>query len=93
MDRDRLAAALETRFHGTDRSYSVVSRQARDLDNAGYLETDLGVELTAETVVSNLADAPAEFSVAERWNWWMGALDLSHGEYRRFQVREDLDER
>jgi hypothetical protein len=51
----------------------------------------MGIELTAETVVSNLEDAPAEYSLAERWNWWIGSLDLSYGGYRRFSVRTDLD--
>ncbi|PSP85904.1 hypothetical protein BRC83_02085 [Halobacteriales archaeon QS_1_68_17] len=92
MDKAPLEAALESSFDGSDRARSVVARQARDLADAGLLTEDLGVELTPEFVVSNLADAPDDYSLVERWNWWLGSLDLSHGGYNRFRVRPDIED-
>jgi len=92
VDQEQLASELHRAFGGDEQSLNVVARQARDLADSGRLQDDLGVEATATTVVSNLEDAPAEYSVVERWNWWIGSLDLSHGGYRRFSVREDIGE-
>jgi hypothetical protein len=91
VQRQQLLGELETAFDGSERARHIVARQARDLADSGRLQEDMGIELTAETVVSNLEDAPAEYSLAERWNWWIGSLDLSYGGYRRFSVRTDLD--
>jgi len=90
MDRAALEAALGAEFEADAADLRAVSRQARDLADAGVLEADLGHPLTVETVVRNLADAPDGYTLVERWNWWLGALDLSHGGYLRFQVREDI---
>jgi len=90
VDQAKLVSQLDRAFGGDERSLNVVARQARDLADSGRLQEDLGVEATAETVVSNLEDAPAEYSVVERWNWWIGSLDLSQGGYQRFSVREDI---
>ncbi|MFB6168576.1 MAG: hypothetical protein ABEJ43_06990 [Haloferacaceae archaeon] len=86
MDVDSLASALE-RFGGTAAERQVVARQARDLADAGALERDRGHPLTAETVVDELADAPSG-GPADRWNWWVGALDVAYGGYARFGVRQ-----
>jgi len=64
----------------------VVARQARDLADSGQFRADAGRELTASEVVENLRDAPDRLSLPERWNWWMGALELAYGGYDRFRV-------
>lgn len=86
MNRERLERELE-RFEGDADARRVVARQARDLADSGAVEADLGVELDVETVLAELADAPDDHDVVERWNWWIGSLELSHGGYEEFQVR------
>ena len=73
-------------FAGTDAERRVVVRQAMDLADSGTVTRDRGVALTVDEIVRNLADAPDE-RVANRWNWWMGALDVAYGGYAAFQVR------
>ena len=90
FDREDLVRALEAEFGGSDGALRAVSRQARDLADSGRVADDLGAELTVEEICSQLADAPDDHTLVERWNWWVGALDLSHGGYRRFRVREDI---
>ncbi|WP_436928309.1 hypothetical protein [Halosimplex halobium] len=86
MNRERLESELE-RFEGDADARRVVARQARDLADSGLVAEDLGYELTVDTIVDELADAPADHSLVERWNWWIGSLELSHGGYEQFQVR------
>lgn len=86
MDQERLKDALEP-FDGSSSARHVVARQARDLADAGLVEAHFGRPLTVEDVVDNLEDAPAGHTLVERWNWWMGALEVSHGGYNRFRVR------
>ncbi|MEF8813445.1 MAG: hypothetical protein V5A55_06465 [Halovenus sp.] len=90
MERDRLQQELEAAFGGSDKALRVVSRQARDLADAGRIEADFGYTLTVEAVCSHLADAPDDHSLVQRWNWWIGSLELSHGDYQRFRVRPDI---
>jgi hypothetical protein len=85
LDRDAVAAALE-RFGGTPAERRVVARQASDLAAAGRVERDRGHPLTVADLVRNLADAP-DGGPAERWNWWLGALETAHGGYAAFRVR------
>lgn len=87
MERDRLEAALAREFDANPGHCRVVARQATDLADSGRLERDLGIDLDAETVVSNLADAPEECSLRERWNWWVGSLSVAGEGYGRFAVR------
>jgi len=87
VDRRELEADLAEAYGGDGDERRVVSRQARDLADAGQFEADQGAELTVDTVVSNLADAPEDTSVVERWNWWIGSLDVAHGGYERFRVQ------
>lgn len=87
LDADALARTLGDRFGGTDGERRVVVRQATDLADAGAHERDRGVPLTEAEIVSNLADAPADSSLVDRWNWWMGALEAAYGGYEQFQVR------
>ncbi|MFW5974392.1 MAG: hypothetical protein ACOCPZ_03335 [Natrialbaceae archaeon] len=84
---EELIEALREAFDGEDGEYRVVARQARDLADAGIVAADRGERLTVAEIVRNLADAPEESSVAERWNWWLGALDAAYGGYREFEVR------
>jgi hypothetical protein len=92
VDQEQLATQLQRAFGGDERSLNVVARQARDLADSGRLQEDLGVDATAETVVSNLEDAPAEYSVVERWNWWVGSLALAYGNrYAQFTIRRPPD--
>lgn len=86
VDSDRLRRAL-TVFEGPETARRVVTRQAADLLASGRLEADLGIEPTVETVVRNLADAPDGHGLVERWNWWIGALELAYGGYLQFRVR------
>ncbi|WP_276273281.1 hypothetical protein [Haloarcula litorea] len=93
MDRQELERALRETFDADEATARVVARQARDLADAGQFDADFDGELTVDEVVRNLRDAPGDHTVAERWNWWLGALDLSHGGYARFSVRTDADTR
>ncbi|MFB6189741.1 MAG: hypothetical protein ABEI57_07630 [Halapricum sp.] len=87
MDRETLERRLQQVFDADERAARVVARQARDLFDAGSYEADLDHELTVEVIISNLQDAPEGYSLVDRWNWWLGALDLSHGGYEQFRVR------
>jgi len=90
VDRQELERVLRETFDDTGAA-AVVARQAGDMADGGQFDADFGGELTVRTVVDNLRDAPDEYALVERWNWWLGALDLSHGGYTRFSVRPDVD--
>jgi hypothetical protein len=90
VDRERLERELRARYDADEGVCRVVSRQARDLADSGQFEADIDAEITVEVVLDNLADAPEDNTLIERWNWWLGALELSHGGYERFRVRPDL---
>ncbi|PSP58001.1 hypothetical protein BRC76_09115 [Halobacteriales archaeon QH_8_67_36] len=92
MDRQELERVLCETFDDTGAA-AVVARQAGDMADGGQFDADFGDELTVEAVVENLQDAPSEYSLTERWNWWLGALDHSHGGYTRFSVRPDVETR
>ena len=85
VDQDTLADALAT-FESTPDERRVVARQARDLADAGLPE-HFDEALTVDDVVRNLEEAPDDHGLVERWNWWIGAVELSHGGYARFRVR------
>ncbi|MFB6101510.1 MAG: hypothetical protein ABEJ73_02980 [Haloplanus sp.] len=88
MERDRLADELDRAFDADAGERRAVVRAARDLADSGRLAADRGTPLTADVVVSELADAPAGSSLAERWNWWIGALAVAYSDdYTQFQVR------
>lgn len=90
MDRERLESELVERYDADDETARIVSRQAQDLADSGRIAEDFGYALSVEDVLSNLEDAPDDHPLAERWNWWIESLDLSHGGYRRFRVRPDV---
>ncbi|ADD04896.1 uncharacterized protein Nmag_1317 [Natrialba magadii ATCC 43099] len=86
LDPDRLDELLAAAFAGGAAERRVVVRQAVDLDDSGQYERDCDVTLTAAVVVDELGDAPDE-SVVNRWNWWIGSLELAFGGYARFGVQ------
>jgi hypothetical protein len=87
MNRELLGVRLGRTFGAPSEACRVVVRQAGDLHDSGrYAETH-GVELTPGRVVEELADAPGEYGLVDRWNWWIGALELAHGGYDRFRIR------
>jgi len=85
LDREALARALGEAFAPAPGERRVVVRQAGDLADSGRYERDAGAPLTPDLVVRNLRDAPDD-RLPERWNWWMGALELAYGGYAGFQV-------
>ena len=85
FDDAALLAGLETFGDDAD-ARRVVARHARDLADSGRYAEDAGVELSPEHVVVQLADAPRGGPV-ERWNWWIGSLELAFGGYAEFRVR------
>jgi hypothetical protein len=91
VDRQELTQTLCESFDADADFASVVARQAGDMADGDRFADDFDAELTVEAIVENLRDAPAEYTLAERWNWWLGALDLSHGGYARFSVRPDVE--
>jgi hypothetical protein len=92
VDARELEAAFERAFDAESAERRVVARQARDLATSGKPEADRGAPLTVEAVIENLSDAPDAWSLANRWNWWLGALEVAHGGYRQFQVTAIVDD-
>ena len=90
MDRQALDEALAERYDADEQIRRIVGRQAQDLADSCRIAEDLGYPLAVEDVLANLDDAPDDHSLVERWNWWLGALDLSHGGYERFRIRPDV---
>jgi hypothetical protein len=86
IDPRELEAELERRFGGSESERHVVARQARDLADSGKVERDRGEQLTVSEIVRHMDDAPDGSSVADRWNWWLGALEAAYGGYGEFQV-------
>ena len=87
MDAPEIEAALEDAFGGTEAERRVVARQARDLADSGSPAEDRGHPLSVEELIGELEDAPDDSSLSERWNWWVGALDVAYGGYEEFAIR------
>ena len=87
MDATCLNDALRDEFESTAADRRVVVRQATDLADAGKAEVDRGHELSVDDIVAQLQDAPDGADLVDRWNWWLGALDLAYGGYRQFTVQ------
>lgn len=85
IEPGRLEVRLRREFGGTMGESRVVVRQAVDLSDAGRYGEDVGATLTNDVVVEELAAAPSG-TPADRWNWWMGALEVAYGGYERFGV-------
>lgn len=86
LDPEALDCALEAAFCGTPGERRAVVRSATDLADAGRLQADRGHRLTVDAVVDELGDAP-DGGPADRWNWWVGALDVAYGGYADFGVQ------
>ncbi|MXV60742.1 hypothetical protein GS429_01375 [Natronorubrum sp. JWXQ-INN-674] len=86
IDPERLERRLQDEFGGTQSQSRVVVRQAVDLADSGQYEADVGGTLTADVVIAELSDAP-EGPPTDRWNWWIGSLELAYGDYGRFGVQ------
>jgi hypothetical protein len=84
---ETLEDVLGSAFGGRDAERRVVARQVRDLAESGEHEADRGFTLTDAELVAQLDDAPADCTLPERWNWWLGALEAAYGGYREFQVQ------
>ncbi|WP_265108991.1 hypothetical protein [Halosolutus halophilus] len=87
IDPERLESRLREEFGGTRAQSRVVVRQAVDLADSGQYHEDVGVDLTTRVVVDELSDAP-DGGPPERWNWWIGSLELAYGGYGRFGIRQ-----
>lgn len=86
MNRDRLDRRLRRAFGGSGAERRVVVRQAGDLDDSGRYAALRGRPLRVDDVIANLREAPADLGPVERWNWWIGALELAHGGFDGFRV-------
>ena len=82
---------LVAEFEADAGAARVVARQARDLSDSGRFEADMARALTASVAVRNLRDAPDELGLPEKWNWWVGALELAYGGYDQFRVARWAD--
>lgn len=88
MHRQELAAALAETFDGSTAQCRTVARAADDLAATDRYCADVGCPLTIDRVLTELQDAPDSFDVVDRWNWWMGALELAYGGYNQFRVQQ-----
>ncbi len=86
VDSVRLEQELTDSFGGSQAESRVVVRQAVDLADAGRYEATVGTPLTTDLVIDELGDAP-EGGPVERWNWWIGSLEVAFGGYERFAIR------
>lgn len=87
VDRVHLREALVDRFDASEEQCRVVARAAGDLADMGQYEADIGVALTADQVLAELKDAPDDYEVVQRWNWWIGSLEVAYGDYDQFRIR------
>ena len=87
IDPDRLESRLREEFDGSEGESRVVVRQAVDLADSGTYEADVGAPLTTDVVLEELADAP-DGTPADRWNWWIGSLEIAYGGYEQFGIRQ-----
>ena len=91
MDQQQLRERLAAEFGGSEQAVRTVARQAGDLEDSGQLAADAGYEPTVERVLDHLSDAPDGVGLVERWNWWVGSLELAYGSpYHQFRVRADV---
>ncbi len=86
IEPDSLEKRLRENFGGTTAESRVVARQAVDLADSGYYGATTELELTNDLLLSELSDAP-DGTPAERWNWWIGSLEVAFGDYERFSIR------
>ena len=92
MDATHLDDALREAFDSAAADRRVVIRQATDLAAIGKAEADRGVALSVDDIIDNLQDAHDGTDLVDRWNWWLGALDLAYGGYQQFTVQARADD-
>ena len=86
IDSEPLERRLRRQFGGPPGESRVVVRQAVDLDGSGRYEADTGNYFDNELVMQELTGA-ADGTPADRWNWWMGSLEVVYGGYEEFAIR------
>ncbi len=86
MDRRQLEINLAGAFDAPDGKCRAVARAAGDLADSGRYQEDVGADLTVDHVIEELQDAPDDHDLVERWNWWIGSLELAYGGYDQFRV-------
>ncbi|KZN22731.1 MULTISPECIES: hypothetical protein [unclassified Haladaptatus] len=86
MNPSELDRRLRERFDAPEGARRVVVREARDLSDSGRYRKHAGIELTASAIVGHLEDAPDDMSLPEKWNWWVGSLEIAYGGYTEFLV-------
>lgn len=86
IDPGRLVIRLRDEFGGTIGQSRVVVRQAVDLADSGQYHEDTGIELTNDLILDELSDA-REGTPPDRWNWWIGSLEVAYGGYGQFGIR------
>ncbi len=82
-----LREQLEATFEAPHGQYRVVTRTAGDLADSGRYQTDTGHSLTIAHLIDELTDAPEEQTLVQRWNWWVGSLELAYGGYNEFRIQ------
>lgn len=87
IDPGRLERRLRGEFGDGEGASRVVVRQAVDLADSGRYQADTGTTLTNDVVLEELADAP-DGGPTERWNWWIGSLEVAYGGYGRFGIQQ-----
>jgi len=87
LDPDALDRALDEAYEADPNERRAVVRGAVDLADDGRATRDRGEPLTVDVILDELDDAPADASLAGRWNWWLGAMEVAYGGYEPFQVR------
>jgi len=92
MNRELLEGRLDRAFESTEAERRVVARGAVDLHDSGRYAEVRGVELAVDDVLANLREGPDDLGLVERWNWWIGAMELAHGGFEAFRVRRYRDE-
>lgn len=92
MNRRQLESVLQDEFDAPISKSRPVARAAGDLADSGMYRDDADTALTIDHLVDELADAPDEYGLVERWNWWIQSLDLAYGTYHQFSVVNWNDE-
>jgi len=87
----QLESVFARQFDDSEAKRVAVARQAGDLLDSKQLIDDLGTQPTPEQLCEHLSDAPDGYTLAERWNWWIGSLELAFGGYLEFRVHGESE--
>lgn len=87
MHRDALDDALTEAYEAAPAERRVVVRQAIDLADSGrWAATHDGTALSIDRIAHELDQAPEGEGLADRWNWWIGSLEVAFGGFGRFAI-------